>query len=170
MKAPFPWFFWLFVAAFAFHNLEEALLLPAWTKAAGRFHKTVGTFEFVFALLVLTAASVVITVLFHSYGKQSLPAYLFFAFNFAMLVNVFFPHLAATIVLKKYCPGLLTGLLLVAPTTAFLLRYGYEHGFFLFPKFWAVAIPFAVLVVGSIPLLFSLGRTLQRVLKKDGMK
>jgi hypothetical protein len=163
MKTQFPWFFWLFVAAFGIHNFEEALLLPAWSRTAGKFHKRVGTFEFVFALIVLTALSVVITVLFHSAGKQSLPAYLYFAFNFGMLVNVVFPHLTATIAMNKYCPGLLTGLLLVAPTTTLILLYGHEHAFFLFPKFWLVAIPFAVLLVSLIPVLFALGRKLQRL-------
>jgi hypothetical protein len=162
METSLPWFFWLFPAAFAIHNIEEALWLPAWSKSAGRFHKPVATFEFVFALIVITAISVILTVLFYSAGKQSLASYLYFAFNFGMFFNVFVPHLAATIVLKKYCPGLLTGLLFLVPTTLFILWYGYENEFFLLPKFWFVTIPFAVLMVGSIPILFSIGRSLQR--------
>ena len=30
-----PWFFWLFPVAFAIHNAEEALCLPAFSKSAG---------------------------------------------------------------------------------------------------------------------------------------
>ena len=79
-----------------------------------------------------------------------------------MLVNVFFPHLAAAVALRRYCPGLLTGVLLLVPTTVYLLAYGYENAYFSFPRFWIVAIPFAGLVVGSIPLLFRIGRSIQK--------
>lgn len=104
MENSVPWLFWLFPLAFAIHNVEEALWLPAWSKSAGRFHKPVGTFEFVFAAVVLTDLSAVVTILSGSSGKQGQATYLFFAFNFMMLLNVFFPHLAATAVLKKYLP------------------------------------------------------------------
>jgi len=31
---------WAFVVAVTIHNLEEALYLPKWSRAAGRFHHT----------------------------------------------------------------------------------------------------------------------------------
>jgi hypothetical protein len=165
MENSTPWFFWLFPLTFAVHNIEEALFLPAWSKSAGRFHKPVGVFEFVFTLVVLTTASVIITVLAGSAGKQTLPSYLYFAFNFGMLVNVLYPHLTATIVLKKYCPGLSTGMLFLVPTTGYLLFYRFDHHCVLFPMFWFITVPFAALVVGSIPVLFKIGRSLHGALK-----
>jgi hypothetical protein len=63
----------------------------------------------------------------------------------------------ATLALRTYCPGLLTGLLILMPTTGFLLWYGYTNQYFLFPMFWYVTIPFAGLVIGSIPVLFKAG-------------
>jgi hypothetical protein len=159
-----PWVFWLFPTAFAIHNIEEALWLPAWSQSAGRFHKPVGAFEFRFALVVLTSIAVVITALLCASGKQSIPSYLFFAFSFGMLVNVFAPHLTATLVLRRYCPGLLTGLLVVMPTTGFLLWFGYTKEYFLFPMFWYVTIPFAGLVIGSIPVLFKVGKRIRNLL------
>jgi hypothetical protein len=160
-ETPLPWFFWLFPLAFAVHNIEEALWLPGWSQSAGRFHKPVGAFEFRFALIVLTLFATVITSFLYSSGKQTFPSYLFFAFNFGMLLNVVVPHLAATIVLKKYCPGLLSGIFLLLPTTAALLWYGYQHKYFLFPLFWYVTVPFAALVIGSIPVLFKVGRMIK---------
>jgi hypothetical protein len=77
-----PWIFWLFPIAFTVHNAEEALWLPAWSKSAGRFHKPVGQFEFIFTLVVITGLSIIITLLFYFTGKGSIPGYLFFAFNF----------------------------------------------------------------------------------------
>jgi len=162
METSVPWFFWLFPIVFAIHNTEEAIGLPTFSKSAGKYHKPVDTFEFVFALIIITLLATTITFLFYLSGKQSLACYLFFAFNFGMLINVFFPHIAATIALKKYCPGLLSGLLFLAPTTSFLLFYGYQNKYFLFPKFWIITIPFAGLVVWSIPILFKLGKYLQK--------
>lgn len=153
-----PWIFWAFPAVFAIHNIEEALWLPRFSQTAGKYHKPVGSFEFAFALVVLTVLATVITSALYATGRQSIPCYLFFAFNFGMLVNVFFPHLAATIALRRYCPGLATGIVLLAPTTVYLLWYGYGNGYFLFPKFWLITIPFAAIVVGSIPVLFRIGR------------
>jgi hypothetical protein len=118
----------------------------------------VEAFEFRFALVVLTSLAVVITALLYTSGRQSIPSYLYFAFNFGMLVNVFMPHLAATIALKKYCPGLLTGILVLIPTTSLILWHGYQHQYFLFPLFWYITIPFAGLVIGSIPVLFKVGK------------
>jgi hypothetical protein len=161
METSVSWIFWLFPVVFAIHNLEEAVYLPHWSKSAGKFHKPVGAFEFSFAVIVLTAISVVITIVFYMTGRQSIASYLFFAFNFGMLFNVFFPHLAATIVLNKYCPGLLTGVALLVPATSYLLFYGYDNEFYSFPKFWFITIPFAVIVIVLIPILFKIGKLLQ---------
>jgi hypothetical protein len=157
-----PWFFWLFPISFTIHNIEEAFWLPDFSKSAGKFHKPVDTFEFVFALIFITLLSIVITFLFYNNGKQSLACYLYFAFNFGMLINVFYPHLVATIFLKKYCPGLITGILFLTPSTVYILTYGYQNQYFLFPQFWIIMVPFAFVVVSSIPILFKVGKYIKK--------
>jgi hypothetical protein len=164
METSIPWLFWLFPIAFTVHNIEEALWFPAFSKSTGKFHKPVGTFEFTFAVLVLTLLAVAITLRFYASGRKSLACYLYFAFNLGMLVNVFVPHLAAAIVLQRYSPGLATGILLLVPATLFILRYGFRNEYFLFPKFWFIALPFAGLVIGAIPVLFKVGKYLQKFL------
>lgn len=159
--------FWLFPIAFAIHNLEEAFWFPTYSKSAGKFHKPVNTFEFVFAVINLTLLSIIITFLLVISSKQSLACYMYFAFNFGMLINVFFPHLAATIVLRKYCPGLLTGILFLVPITVYILLFGYKNQYFLFPKFWFIALPFAGLVIVAIPILFKVGKFVQKKLTKN---
>lgn len=161
METTVPWFFWTFPVAFALHNIEEAIWIPRFSKSAGRYHTPVGAFEFRFALTILTLLAIVITLFFFRGGKESVSCYLFFAFNLGMFVNVFFPHLAATVALRKYCPGLLTGVLVLAPTTLSLLLYGFGNGYVHSPAFWLVAVPFAAAVAGSIPFLFRAGRALQ---------
>ena len=163
MENTFPWFYWLFPIALTIHNIEEALYLPEWSKSAGRYHKPVGAFEFRFALIIITALAIIITFLFYQSGRQSIACYLFFAYNFGMLFNVFFPHLIATVVLKKYAPGLLTGLILNLPITGYILFYGNKNNYFVFPAFWYFTIPFVVILAGSIPLLFRLGRSIKKL-------
>lgn len=136
--------------------------MPAFSKHAGRFQKPVSTFEFLFALVPITALGAAITLLFYSAGKLSIPCYLFFAFNLGMLANVFFPHLVATIALGRYCPGLATGILLLAPVTSYLLFLGYCEGYFEIPRLLFATVLFAGAVLVSIPLLFRLGRWTQR--------
>ncbi len=164
METSLPWFLWLFPIAFTLHNIEEAIWFPDFSKSAQKFHKPVDTFEFSFAIIILTVFSIVITIMFFIDGKQSLACYLYFAFNFGMLINVLFPHLTATIILKKYCPGLLTGILLLAPISAYVLSWGYSNEYFIFPKFWFVVIPFTGLVIGMIPILFKIGKHVQKIL------
>ncbi len=161
MDTSFHWFFWLFPLVFALHNIEEAIWFPAFSKSAGKFHQPVEKFEFAFAVIILTIVSIVITILFSLNGKLSIACYLYFAFNFGMLINVFFPHLLATIALRKYCPGLLTGVLLLVPITIYILLFGHSNKYFIFPRFWFIAIPFTLLVIGSIPFLFKLGKHIQ---------
>jgi Na+(H+)/acetate symporter ActP len=162
METSIPWFFWLFPISFALHNVEEAIWFPAFSKSAGKFHKPVEKYEFTFAVVILTLLSFIITILFSIHGKLSIACYLYFAFNFGMLINVFFPHLVATIFSKKYCPGLLTGILFLIPTTVYILLFGYNNEYFIFPKFWYIAIPFAGLVIWSIPILFKVGKYFQK--------
>lgn len=127
-------------------------------------------FEFRIALTILTILSIAITALLYATGRQSVVSYLFVAFNFGMFINVFMPHLAATIALRKYAPGLLTGLVLLSPITSYLLWYGYKNGFFLFPMFWYATITFAALVIGTIRIFFRIGRRLKGVVdRKDSL-
>jgi len=44
-----------------------------------------------------------------------------------MIANVIFPHLIATLVLKKYAPGTITGILLNAPIGIYILIRGINH-------------------------------------------
>ena len=71
----------------------------------------------------------------------------------------------ATAVLRKYCPGLLTGVLVLAPTALSLLVYGFRNGYVHSPTVWLIAIPFAAAIAGSIPLLFKAGRALRRMVR-----
>jgi hypothetical protein len=154
---------WLFPLAITIHNIEEAVWLPAWSKHAARFHAPVGAFEFRFAVIVLTLLGYVITFLSVRYGSGSVATGLFCAYCLAMLLNAFVPHLAAAIVLRRYAPGLATGLLVNVPVTAWLLHLSYAQGHVTMKM---LAVSSAVMIpalLASIPLLFAAGRALDKL-------
>jgi Protein of unknown function with HXXEE motif len=154
---------WLFVLAVALHNLEEALLLPAWSQTAGRWHYAVGAPEFRFAVAILTAAAIATAGMASIGGKGSVGAYLVSGYALAMLLNVLFPHVLATILLRQYAPGTLTALLLNLPACALLLDRALREQYIQTSVFVWVGPVIVLALAASIPLLFALGRRLPLV-------
>jgi hypothetical protein len=151
---------WLFPVVITLHNAEEAIGLPDWWKRGGHWHPSVSPGAFRFAVTVLTLLAFAVTWLSVESGKQTAWTYLAFGCIAATLVNVLIPHLAATIVLRSYVPGVATAVLLNLPVLTLLvvlaLREGYVSG-------WK-AVEFGVgvsgLLVAFIPALFKLGKLL----------
>ena len=161
--ASFQHWQWLFPVAITIHNLEEAIWLPKWSQTAGKWHAGVDAFDFRFAVAVLTALAWVATAWSVWGGPGSIGAYCFGGYVAAMLLNVLLPHLAATVGLRRYAPGLATALLLNAPVCSWLLLAGVRAGWFTGERL-AIATAIAVpVLLGSIPVLFRLGRMFRRL-------
>ncbi|MEW6263186.1 MAG: HXXEE domain-containing protein [Thermodesulfobacteriota bacterium] len=154
---------WLFALAVTIHNLEEALWLPAWSRSAGPWHHPVGARGFRFAVAVLTAFAYLAAYLAMVGGQESPGAYLIAGYALAMLLNVLFPHVLATLIMRRYAPGTSTALLLNLPASILLLQDGIQTGFIrVFTLVWTG--PLVVLTIaGSIPVLFVLGRRWPKV-------
>jgi len=156
--------YFLFLAAVTLHNLEEAVLLPDGSPQAGRWHRPVEKIPFRFAVLVLTLLAYLCAYLALMGGKQSVGIYLLGGYAFAMLVNVFFPHLLAAVWLQKYVPGLGTALALNLPACSALLILLYREEYVFF---WPLIITGGLFAAGSIPLtrlLFRLGKRVEEKL------
>jgi hypothetical protein len=151
---------WLFPLVVTLHNTEEAIWLPAWSLQGGTWRVPVGPGEFRFAALVLTLLAFLVTYLSFRIGQQTVWAYLATGYMAAMLANVFLPHIAASVALRGYTPGLVTAVLLNLPVLFLLLRQALrEH----YVSGWRAAIywtgvPVCLLV--SVPALFKIGRGL----------
>jgi len=65
---------WLFALVITIHNIEEAILLPKWSKTAGRWHHPVGDREFRFAVAVITVLAYEAAYFATSGGKGSIGA------------------------------------------------------------------------------------------------
>jgi len=154
---------WLFALAITVHNIEEALLLPDWSKTAGKWHRPVGVREFRFAVSVLTVLAYGAVGWAHLCGKESMGAYALSGYALAMLLNVLLPHVIATAATRRYAPGTLTALLFNLPVTILLLRQGFQEGYIHIQRFaWAGPLVVAG-ILASIPVLFAMGRRLPKV-------
>ena len=152
---------WLFPIVITVHNAEEAIWLPGWSKRAVLWRSPVTPGVFRFAAVVLTVLAYAVTWLSAESGKQTVWTYLAFGCIAATLANVLIPHVALSVALRSYMPGLATALLLNLPVLSLLavlaLIEGYVSG-------WKCAASFVGVsgaLAAFIPALFRLGKILK---------
>lgn len=151
---------WLLPIAIALHNVEEAIWLPGWSQeGAGRGYQSVGPQSFRFAVSILTLIAFLLAVWTHIRGYGSLGHYLLLAYALGQSVNVFVPHVFATIATRTYMPGLLSGILFVLPAANVLLFHAFVVEHLEIGRFFIVAGIFIPLMLLSIPILFRIGGT-----------
>ncbi len=152
---------WIFFPlAITLHNIEEALWLPRWSQYAKRFHPPVAQNEFVFAVIVVTVLAYLSTFLAMAFPSVLILRLIFFGALGMMILNAFVPHLAATIVLRRYAPGLATGLFLMVPVDSIILYQAIADGSLQWLELLVATLVVAVTVLLLLPLLFKLGREL----------
>jgi len=147
---------WLFPIAVTLHNGEEAIWMPGWAArhAAQLPVQPPGGATIRFGLVLLTFLAYAVTYLSDRKGRESIWAYLLFGGAAAMLLNVFVPHVLATLIFRSYTPGVVTAVLINFPVMTILairmIREGWVSG-------WK-ALAFAVFVpaglAGTVPALF----------------
>lgn len=77
-----------------------------------------------------------------------------------MLLNVLLPHVLATVVMRRYAPGVVTAVLLNLPVNALLLRRALAEGELTRRAVaWGAAVVVPT-VAASLPVLFRVGRLL----------
>ncbi|MBN2411788.1 HXXEE domain-containing protein [candidate division KSB1 bacterium] len=150
----------IFLLGFTLHNFEEAIWLPKWSKYAGKYQKPVESNHFIFAVFVITIFGYFVTVLNLLAGETNyIILYTYLGFIGMMGLNSIFPHLIATIVIKKYSPGLMTGLLLNLPVSVILLFHYINNGINFYYLFIAIILVGGLLSF-SLKYLFRLGKML----------
>jgi hypothetical protein len=151
---------WLFALGVLAHNAEEALFLPQWSASAGRWHPLVAAAEFQFAVAVLSLAVIFCAWAASTGGARSLGAYLLTGYALAMVINVFVPHVLASLALRTYAPGTATALAFNLPLGGWLLWRAITEKF-VQPSVFAWSGPLTAIVIAtSIPLLFGTARYL----------
>jgi hypothetical protein len=157
---PFHRLQWLFPIAVTLHNCEEAIWMPGWVaRHAARFpwHPP-GAAEIRFALVVLTVAAFLVTWLSARRGPESLWVYLMFGYIVAVLMNVFVPHVPATLAFRSYTPGIVTAVVINLPVMSFLVVGAVREGWVSGIKAVAFAVGVPAVIGAMIPVLFIVGR------------
>ena len=152
---------WLFFPiAITLHNLEEAIWLPAWTKHAKQFHKPVEANVFYFAVIFVTILAYLSTFLAVAFPSSWFWKYVFHGFLGAMILNIIFPHLASTIILRKYSPGLVTGLFLLIPINSIILYQSVTLGQIKLADLIFSILVVSIALLSLLPLFFKIGEFL----------
>jgi hypothetical protein len=150
----------VFILGFSLHNIEEAIWLPQWSKNTKRYHKEVSANEFGFAVIVITAIGYLITFQYFLFAPEvSISKYIFLGFVLTMILNVIFPHIMSSIVMKKYAPGTLTGILLIWPLGIYIIYTGVTDGIELLYVV-LTSIVMMVIFLLMIRILLNIGRKL----------
>jgi len=151
---------WLFTVGVLIHNTEEALRLPAWSLHTGKWYAPVDPREFRFAVVALSALLVIFALSSSFTAAGSASSYLMAGYVLAMVLNVFIPHVIATVCMWRYMPGTATALVFNLPLgLMYLSRALSENQIELHVFCWIG--PIVVLgIMASIPVLFLLGRKL----------
>ena len=148
---------WAFPVAVTLHSTEEALFLPKWVERhRDRLPVQPEPHVILSGLLLLTFAACVVTYLSGRNGKQSVWTYLFFGFASAMLLNVFLPHIPATLSFHAYTPGVLTAVLINLPCMSFLLFHAVSERWVSGIRAVAYAALVPIAIAGAIAAVFLL--------------
>ena len=150
----------LYLAGLTVHNLEELIWLPAWTDRLRSFKPRISRAGFGCAVTVLTLLAYALVPLSRLAGPRSRLAHLKAAYVNAVIANAFLPHLAASLTLRRYMPGLATGLLLNLPLGTALIRRELAEGLIEAPRLRRATLLFSLGLLALLPLLFRLGERL----------
>jgi hypothetical protein len=151
---------WLFPIVVTLHNAEEAIWLPGWSKRAVLWHSPVSPGSFRFVVTVLTVLAFAFTWLSAESGKQTVWTYLAFGCMVVTLANVLIPHVALTVALRSYMPGVATGVVLNLPVLSLLVVMALKEGYVSGAKAAEYSVGVAGLLLLIIPALFKVGRTM----------
>jgi len=150
---------WLFFPlAVSLHNLEEAIWFPIWSKTAKNFVKSVEKNQFSFALILVSILAYLSTFFALANPNSWFWTHLFHGFLGAMIVNTIMPHLASTIILRKYSPGLVTSLFLLVPINSVILVNSVNLGIIQILDLLLSGFFVSLILLSLLPLFFKFGK------------
>lgn len=146
-----------FCFAITLHNIEEAIWLPKWSQNATKFHKPVSANEFLFAVIVITMLAYLAAFSYFYWPESNFTKWMFVGFLGSMIFNAIFPHLAATIVMQKYAPGLVTGLFLNIPINSMIIYRMLSNNSIIWTELIISTVVVGIILLTLIPILFKVG-------------
>ena len=152
---------WLFPIVVTLHNAEEAIWFPEWTQRVRRWPAPVTPGVFRFAVTVFTILAFAVTWLSARSGRQTVWTYLAFGYMVGVLANALIPHIAVTVAMRSYMPGVATAVALNLPALTLLVVLALSEGYVSGWKAIVYSAGVSGLLLLSIPALFGLGKALK---------
>ena len=127
---------WLIPIILTVHNLEEALTMPPWVMAhLGLIKENLPLSidiqftpaQLLCSLFLATAVPWAVTIFCVNGEKGSGKLFLLFLLQAIVLLNVVVPHIAASIRMQQYNPGVITAVCINLPFSAYLFRRAYRE-------------------------------------------
>ncbi len=148
---------WLVPVFLLIHNLEEALVMPAFIEKRNSavpgplrdIIPSVNYRQFLIALAIITIVPFLIALV---WSGRKVGVYLLILFQVVMLINVF-AHVMMAMFLGGYAPGLVTAIFINLPFSLYLLKRAVAEGW-VSKRSVALMFPLGILIHG--PLLFGL--------------
>lgn len=149
---------WFIPIVLTLHNIEEALTMPSWVMAhlplikeslpvAIDIHFT--PTQLLLSLLLATVVPFTVTMVCANGAKRSGRLYLLFLLQAIVLLNVFIPHIAASVRMKQYNPGVVTAVCLNLPFSVYVFRRAFREQYLAAREFASLFL-LALLVYGPI--------------------
>lgn len=152
--------------AFMLHNFEEVLGMEKWTKSIPPYiHKPVTTLQFLIAITLFSALGFAVVFSENIYPSQITYSLVIAGFAGMLFLNVFIPHLFATIYLKKYAPGLFSALILNLPLTALILLKIHQFGILSPTQLILAVLGGGIVGVGLAYVFLEIGKHFARITK-----
>ncbi|MFF2288628.1 HXXEE domain-containing protein [Peribacillus butanolivorans] len=109
-------------------------------------------------MIVITTLAYLSAFYYLSVPKSNLAKWIFIGFLGSMILNSIFPHVIATIALKKYAPGLVTGIMLNIPINSLIILRLFENHQLAWKELIFSTMTVGITLLVLIPLLFKIGR------------
>lgn len=156
--------YWLFTLALAVHSIEEGLFLPAYTASGSRLAGRITPFALRFVLVALTAGIFMLSALAAAGIDHA--AELLAGFAAVMVINALVPHLALSVAFRSYAPGTGTAVCLVVPLSLLVIANNFAAGLLTMGSLLGATVGVAAALLVIIPLLFWVGRLVERRLSR----
>lgn len=129
---------WLVPVVLTLHNIEEALTMPSWVMQHLPLIESNLPFDIriqftpsqlLLSLGIATLVPVVVTLLCINGEKKSKRINFLFLLQAIILINVFVPHIAVSLRILNYNPGVLTAVCFNLPFSLYLFRRAYREDY-----------------------------------------
>lgn len=134
---------WFIPVVLAVHNCEEALTMPSWVpenlssiRGMIPFHFTVyfSSKQLLISLFLATVIPFLIVFFCADGEKGSAKLDLLFILQLIIFLNIFIPHIAVSVIVLRYNPGVITAIALNLPFSFYFFRRALIEGYLVWKK------------------------------------